>query len=485
MRRDIIKFSLLSFFLIVISLVIISIYGRTYTVYIDNSNRDSCVVKFDNFSENVKVLEKHQKKDKYYVKIKSKKPGKGYLILNCSDNTEIKYLYVHKSMIITDNTYFGKTTGSEVIPISLSIILAYALYFLIKRYRYSMRDNIYQYKNIAILGIIIFLLIFLVDIVRSIFHYRGLDSTINDVISSVSSVSFYLFPIAFITFVLVTISNIKLIVKEGRSLRNILGLLFGVFICLSTLFPDFLYRTLMKSQKIDIYNLNSIGPYLYNFIESLIYLSVSYLECVLLGTIIIGIKSVRKKISYDKDYMIILGCKIGKDGMLPPLLKGRVDKAIEFRNEQLNTTGKDLVFIPSGGKGFDEVMPEAEAIKNYLLKQGIKKSHIMVEDKSKNTYENIKFSNKLIKEKNSSVGFATTNYHVLRAGLIATSQGLKVEGIGSKTKAYFWINAFIREFIGTLYSEKKKHILVIVSIIVVLMIMIWISYITNNIHKFL
>ena len=56
-----------------------------------------------------------------------------------------------------------------------------------------------------------------------------------------------------------------------------------------------------------------------------------------------------------------------------------------------------------------------------------------------------------------------------------------MEGIGSKTKSYFWINAFIREFIGTLYSEKKKHILFFLLIVIIIIIMIWIKYIGNNI----
>ena len=99
----------------------------------------------------------------------------------------------------------------------------------------------------------------------------------------------------------------------------------------------------------------------------------------------------------------------------------------------------------------------------------------------KNTYENIKFSNKLINKKNANIAFSTTNYHVMRAGLIATEQGIKTEGIGSKTKSYFWINAFIREFIGTLYLEKKKHILFFLLIVIIIIIMIWIKYIGNNI----
>ena len=144
-----------------------------------------------------------------------------------------------------------------------------------------------------------------------------------------------------------------------------------------------------------------------------------------------------------------------------------------------------MIFVPSGGKGADEVISEAEAMKKYLMEQGIKENHILVENKSKNTYENIKFSNKIINEQDSDndvkVGFSTTKYHILRAGLIATEQGLKMEGIGSKTKTYFWVNAFIREFIGTLYAEKKKHILTFALIIVLLIIIISITYFANNI----
>ena len=237
----------------------------------------------------------------------------------------------------------------------------------------------------------------------------------------------------------------------------------------------------MQSQIINIYNLNGPGPYIYNLLEAIVYLTIAYLECVLIGTVVVAIKSVKKKLEYNKDYVIILGCQIKKDGSLPPLLKGRVDKALEFRNKQLEETKKDLIFITSGGQGSDEPISEAEAMKNYLVDNGIKEKNILLDDKSTSTYENLKYSYNLVKDKNANVIYSTTNYHVLRAGLIATEQGLKLEGIGSKTKSYFWINAFIREFIGTLYSEKKKHILFFLLMVIVLIVMILITYICNNI----
>ena len=482
MSKDIKRLCILSLFLIILSIITITLLGNTYELnyLVQNSNKDF-KVDVENETGKVKILKQELKKDKYVVKVKAIKPGRVSIYLNYGDYKEGKLLYIHKNMVITDNNYFGKSTLSEIIPISISIILLYSLYILIKKYRKHKKENIYQYKNISYLGIIIFLSFFTLNNILSVFNYQGLYNTIDRIINSISFVSFLLFPIALITSILVTISNINLIIKEGKSLKNMLGLFLGIFICISSILPDFIYSILMKLQIVDIYNLNSIGPYIYNFFESLIYLTIAYLECVLLGTIIIAVKAIKKDVEYNKDYMLILGCKIRNDGTLTPLLRGRVDRAIEFRNKQLEKTNKDLIFIPSGGKGNDEVIAEAEAIKNYLLEQGIKDKNILLENKSKNTYENIKYSYKLIKNKNSNICFSTTNYHVLRAGLIATEQGIKIDGIGSKTKTYFWINAFIREFIGTLYSEKKRHIIVFLTILLIIISMIWIMYIANNI----
>lgn len=80
----------------------------------------------------------------------------------------------------------------------------------------------------------------------------------------------------------------------------------------------------------------------------------------------------------------------------------------------------------------------------------------MPETKSTNTLQNMKFSKELIADSKAKIAFSTTNYHVFRSGIFAGQAGLKAEGMGSKTKWYFWTNAFIREFVGLLVSQKKK-----------------------------
>ena len=186
---------------------------------------------------------------------------------------------------------------------------------------------------------------------------------------------------------------------------------------------------------------------------------------------------------YDKDF-IILGSKINKDGSLTPLLKGRVDTAIEFANKQYEKTKRKIIYIPSGGKGYDEVVAEAVAIKNYLLEKGIKKNQIIIEDKSTSTKENMKYSKSIIDKINDkgNIVFSTTNYHVFRSGTIANNQGIDCEGLGSKTKWYFYSNALIREFIANLVQEKYKHIAILILINISLLVLIFIGKYHNFLH---
>ncbi len=480
MKNNIKKLFILFILLLLTSITVILSLGNTYTLSFQNKGQE-CQLDIENYTGKVEILSEKKKKDQYLVKVKAKKPGKVYINIKYTDNYQnVKALYVHKSMIITDNSFLGKSTASEIIPISISLFLIYSLYLLIKEYKQGIKKNLYQYKNISRLGIIIYLSFFTISTIITIYSYKGLYDTVLKIINSMSTLIMVLSPLSNITFILVTISNINLIRKEGLSPRNLLGLLLGIFICVLPKIPDLFYKINLYTQTFDIYNLNSLGPYIYNYLESLVYLTISYLECILIATIIISIKCIKKKIEYNKDYIIILGCRISKDGTLPPLLRGRVDRALQFRNEQLEISKKDLIFISSGGKGNDECISEAEAIKKYLINQGIKSKNIIVENKSKNTYENIKYSYEKIKDKTANIIFSTTNYHILRAGIIATKQGLKIEGIGSKTKSYFWINAFIREFIGTIYSERKKHIITFILLMIIILIMISITYVGNN-----
>ena len=482
-KNNKLKVILLGFILFVISFIFIIIKGDIYIleVPINNSikNIDDIDINIDQNKKIMKIVDKHLSKNILKIKIKGLNKGKSYLIIGDINDYQLYVFYVHNFNIITFNQFLGMSNGDKIIPISIIILLLYIIYLLIRKCKKSIKDSIYQYKNIAIMGVIIFLLYMLITECVQILNYHGLIDSIENLLNSFH-MSIILLPVVFISFIFVTTINIKLLIKEGITLKNILGVLMGMFLCIFTLLPEILYKFTYNSFLINIHNMNSISYYIYTFLENLIYIIISYFECILLGTIVIGIISFVHKVKYDKDYIIILGCKIRHDGTLTPLLKGRVDKALDFYYKQKVITGKKLIFIPSGGKGSDEVISEAQAISNYLQEQGISKKQIILEDKSTNTYENIKFSYNLINNKNSKIVFSTTKYHVFRAGIIANKENIMIEGIGSNTKLYFMLNAFIREFIATLYSERKKHFLVLLMITLFSVVIIILIGISNN-----
>ena len=179
------------------------------------------------------------------------------------------------------------------------------------------------------------------------------------------------------------------------------------------------------------------------------------------------------------DYIIIHGA--GLDGPRPtPLLAGRIDKALELWNKQ-HQHGK---FVVSGGQGADEIVSEAQAMRDYLLEKGVPADAILMEDKSTTTWENLRYSLAIINadratgvDATSSAAVAssgdvtttasdastsndapadsefttavvTSDFHVFRCAEYAHNLGIKADGIGSHTKGWYWPTAFIREFIA-------------------------------------
>ena len=96
----------------------------------------------------------------------------------------------------------------------------------------------------------------------------------------------------------------------------------------------------------------------------------------------------------------------------------------------------------------------------YLLSHGAEENEVFPEKRSKNTRENISFSKKIIEEKkkDAKTAIVTNNYHVLRSGMIARSEKVDAQMIGSSTKWYFWPNAFFRETVAILFMHIGVHV---------------------------
>lgn len=141
----------------------------------------------------------------------------------------------------------------------------------------------------------------------------------------------------------------------------------------------------------------------------------------------------------DLDYLIVLGAQVRTDG--PSIvLKFRLDRATEYLKESPRT-----ICIVSGGKGSNEISSEAEAMKDYLVWNGIPADRILMEDKSTSTKENMKFSRKLIPE-GSSVGVCTNNFHLYRSLLIAEKNGIEnAKGVPAGSIKRYEANNVLRE----------------------------------------
>ena len=122
-----------------------------------------------------------------------------------------------------------------------------------------------------------------------------------------------------------------------------------------------------------------------------------------------------------------------------------------------------MTFVTSGGQGPNEVISESACMKRYLMENGIPEDRIIEEDRSANTFQNMKYSKEKIGNAapGGRIAFSTTNYHVFRSGLFARRAGMRAVGMGAKTKWYFWPNAAVREFVGLLTEHRGKQALIL------------------------
>ncbi|MCR4705210.1 MAG: YdcF family protein, partial [Lachnospiraceae bacterium] len=255
---------------------------------------------------------------------------------------------------------------------------------------------------------------------------------------------------------LMFVSNLALAKHEGARPTHFLGTFLGLFAIAGTGIAYYIAEWLDA--------LRTSEPALRvfaDFLSLFMYCALDYMECIMFGMIIMGAVAAKWIPVYDKDYIIIPGCSIRKDGGLFPLIRGRVNKAIRYAWDQETATDKKVCFVPSGGKGTNEVMSEGSAMEFYLLSHGAEPDEVFAEKDSRNTYENFLFSKKIIDDlkPNARVAFSTTNYHVLRCGMLAKRIGFEhVEGIASRTKWYFWPNGFAREVVAMLKLNTKWQV---------------------------
>ena len=133
-------------------------------------------------------------------------------------------------------------------------------------------------------------------------------------------------------------------------------------------------------------------------------------------------------LSGEPDFLLILGCRV-KGDTPDEMLRLRAKAAAKFLNEHKNVRA-----ICCGGIVHeDQTKSEAQAIKEILLQNGIESERIFLEDKSQTTFENFvnakKITDSLQTEKEPKIAFISSEFHLMRASVIASLVGVKASSI--------------------------------------------------------
>lgn len=120
------------------------------------------------------------------------------------------------------------------------------------------------------------------------------------------------------------------------------------------------------------------------------------------------------------DVAVVLGTKTYVDGQLNECLLARLNKGIDLVKQN-----KVKALIMTGGRDQLDQPTQAQILASLARYQGVSASVIWTENKSSDTWENIKFAKQIIdKNKWQTVLVVTEPYHLLRALMIANHFGL-------------------------------------------------------------
>lgn len=152
-------------------------------------------------------------------------------------------------------------------------------------------------------------------------------------------------------------------------------------------------------------------------------------------------------------YIIVLGAQV-KGRRVSRTLAWRLNRAAEYLKANDRTKA-----VLSGGQGLGEEFPEAEAMRDYLVKKGISEKRLILEKKSKNTKENLSLTGAMIGFQTEAVGIVTSNFHVYRSVRIARRAGFsKVYGIPAHSSLIMQPNNLVREFFAVLKDKAAGNL---------------------------
>ena len=153
-------------------------------------------------------------------------------------------------------------------------------------------------------------------------------------------------------------------------------------------------------------------------------------------------------------YMIVLGNK--SEGSEPsPLLQDRITAAAKYMEKNPH-----VIAIATGYQSEGADISEAQCIYNGLTALGIAPERILMDERATSTAENFQYSLELLEKELGrvphNIGVLSSEFHLLRAGMIAKDFGIDAITIAahtSDTKAF--MTYFVREIFMVWYDGLK------------------------------
>ncbi len=142
------------------------------------------------------------------------------------------------------------------------------------------------------------------------------------------------------------------------------------------------------------------------------------------------------------DAVIVLGSAVHGDA-LSSILLSRMQTATAWVRQF-----PEMPIILSGGQGPGENVSEAKAMRNYLELQGVIPKHLLLEDRSTSTRENIQNSLQMLREhgmKSGMILIITSDFHMYRAKMLMREHGVAALGLAAPTPVGVNLFYLIRE----------------------------------------
>lgn len=143
------------------------------------------------------------------------------------------------------------------------------------------------------------------------------------------------------------------------------------------------------------------------------------------------------------DVIIVLGAGINRYGVPSTTLVNRLDHALA-----LYEAGYAHRFLVTGGQGEDEPEPEANVMRQYLVRRGVPEWAIVSETNALNTKENLLNAKALMTLSGMKTAIVvTSDYHLWRAMQVAEDVGIAASGAAAQNdpRAYYALRNSVRE----------------------------------------